>query len=907
MILSEEIINQINKIPLLEGIETRNMKAAKHYLYDKMGYNEQQAMQCIGTIKTDIPNSRLAKCKFMLAMVRMYCDGDFDDGEIIMDVNKSLKIATSDSHINEYNQDLNGLSAKQFVDKFAVSVQQDLERDKQDVASQKYDNQNNQYQIVKINSFEESEEYGEYVDWCVTHDENMFDSYTNNGTGVFYFCLRNGFENVPDEQGENCPLDSYGLSMIAVSVNNDGSCNTITCRWNHANGGNDHIMTPKQLSQTIGRNFYDVFKPLTQEEIRSNMVNKLWEIQEEIEADISYSGDIDDIAEEMPCDEYYNDKDPRSVYRFRTEKGDWVLLNSDGEFVIEMIFDDINERSGDIITVQSGGKYNFVTIDGKLLGNVWYDNVSDNFQRGYGLVYKHKKWNILDKNGNLVLPEWYDAINPSIGNMLIDDKGNKTGFVEIQKGTNINFFDLNNYKIVFQKDINYIFKVNDFNVFLRFIGDNFMQDYDGRTLKLKAPFKVEKLLGYRSGTANGKYVGFYCIQLPGGQKCLIDNQANLYEDDLGNGEHKLIQKNPFLIQKECKVNNPKLNIIVNNVYNKLINEVRYINAGARDGNYYNKALPHRANYEDVFNQEPLRNDETIRVYHGCDLKTGLTAAINGISGKQWTPRTYSYESGMNPIGLFVTTDFDKAKDFSTDYKAQVVLEFSAKVSQLDTPVWNNSNSYFGQGSNPQPFHNAQERWKQHQKYNDDVKNDNRNYYFDYVKKSDNKALANMIFQNNEHQALFYGDLNPNMIKRFWVREVNKEKGYISMNDKFVPYKRQQFIKRFGNTEFEDQYGYKSKIKKNRYMCFKPNDNFTSIEDMVNKIMKIINEKPYYKKMTHDDENKEKQNLIKVIQTMINKHDVENLLRYMWPKQLKQLYGEKNFENYYDNLGQLHNR
>lgn len=903
MILNEKTIKLLTKIPLTEGAETRNMKAAKHYLYEKMGYNEQEAMQCIGSIKTDIPNSRLAKCKFMLAMVRMYCNGDFDDGEIIMDVNKSLKVAASDSHVNEYNQDLNGLSAKQFVDKFAVSVQHDLEQDKQNVASQKYDNQNSQYQIVKINSFEESEEYGEYVDWCVTHDENMFDSYTNNGTGVFYFCLRNGFEDVPDEQGENCPLDSYGLSMIAVSINNDGSCNTITCRWNHANGGNDHIMTPKQLSQTIDRNFYEVFKPLTQEEIRSNMTNKLWEIQEEIEADMSYSGDIDDIAEEMPCDEYYNDKDPRSVYRFKTEKGDWVLLNSEGEFVIEMIFNDINERSGDIITVQSGGKYNFVTLDGKLLSNVWYDNVSDNFQRGYSLVYKHKKWNILDKTGNIILPEWYDAINPTIGNMLIDDKGDKTGFVEIQKGTNINFFDLTNYKIVFQKDVNYIFKVNDGNVFLRFIGDNFMQDYDGKTLKLKAPFKVEKLLGYRSGTVNGKYVTFYCVQLLGGQKCLIDNQANLYEDDFGNEEHKLIQKNPFILQNENR----------KNTIDSIINEVRYINAGSRDGNYYNKALPHRANYKDIFNQEPLRNDEVIRVYHGCDLQTGLTAAIKGLSGKQWIPRTYSYESGMNPIGLFVTTDFDKAKDFSTDNKAQVILEFSAKVSDLDTPVWNNSSSYFGQGSNPQPFRNGKERQKQKQKYYDDIANDNKNYYFDYVKKSDNTALANNIFQNNEHQALFYGDLNPNMIKRFWVREKNPQKGYVSLDDKFVPYKRRDFIKRFGNTEFyTDQYGnYKSKIKKDMYMLFNPNDNFTSVEDMGNRFVKRLMNKPHYQKMDPQAKkqtlDKEKKYWMQTIESLIQQKDVQTLLSVMWPKQLKQALGEKDFEDNYDNLMQLHGR
>ena len=115
MIISENIVTELNNILLTEGVETKNMKVAKHYLYDKMGYNEQQAMKCIGQIKTDIPNSRLGKCKFILAMVRMYVNGDFQDGQTIMNVNKCLKYVASDAHINEYNQDLNGLTAEEFI------------------------------------------------------------------------------------------------------------------------------------------------------------------------------------------------------------------------------------------------------------------------------------------------------------------------------------------------------------------------------------------------------------------------------------------------------------------------------------------------------------------------------------------------------------------------------------------------------------------------------------------------------------------------------------------------------------------------------------------------------------------------------------------------------------------------
>lgn len=440
MVITENDIKELKSILLTEGVETKNMKSAKHYLYDKMGYNEQQAMQCIGQIKTDIPNSRLGKCKFMLAMVRMFVDGEFQDGQTVMNVNKCLKYAASEAHINEYDQNLNGFTSQQFIEKFAGSAQQDLEQDKQDVSAQQYDEQNSQYEIVKITSFEEAEEYGEYVDWCVTHYDDMFDSYTNNGNGVFYFCLRNGWQNEQEEKGENCPLDSYGLSMIAVSVNNDGSCNTITCRWNHENGGNDNIMTPKELSQIIGRNFYQVFKPLTSQEIQRNMAMKIYEIQEEIES-ASWGGErIEDIAEKLEYDPDYGDTDERDLFKYRTEKGNFVLLYDDGEFVIEQIFDAIHFRLADIIEVESGDKHNFVNTNGDLLSDTWFDKAQNDFNYGFAKVCKGKKWNLINKKGEFVLPEWFDAIGGRGFDVHVDEKEEGyRGFIEVQKDKKINF------------------------------------------------------------------------------------------------------------------------------------------------------------------------------------------------------------------------------------------------------------------------------------------------------------------------------------------------------------------------------------------------------------------------------------------------------------------------------------
>lgn len=62
------------------------------------------------------------------------------------------------------------------------------------------------------------------------------------------------------ERGNNCPLDEYGLSMIAVSVRKNGRLASSTTRWNEASQGNK-TLTPQQISNLIGRDFYTVFIP----------------------------------------------------------------------------------------------------------------------------------------------------------------------------------------------------------------------------------------------------------------------------------------------------------------------------------------------------------------------------------------------------------------------------------------------------------------------------------------------------------------------------------------------------------------------------------------------------------------------------------------------------------------------
>jgi hypothetical protein len=102
--------------------------------------------------------------------------------------------------------------------------------------------------------------------------------------------------------------------------------------------------------------------------------------------------------------------------------------------------------------------------------------------------------------------------------------------------------------------------------------------------------------------------------------------------------------------------------------------------------------------------QPLRDNDTIRVYHGTsDFETVFTAVTRGISGDRPVARRYSYESNNNPRGLFVSPDMKTVKDFG-DY----VLEFHTRVSDLESPVWPNG-TFTVQGQMSGIFHDQAER------------------------------------------------------------------------------------------------------------------------------------------------------------------------------------------------------
>ena len=413
---------------LLEDKEGKNLAKARHYLVSK-GYNSNDAQQLLNNIRTDIPNTRMAQCKFILGTVRLYLQGQLSDGHSIHELNNALKYIASDAHVNEYDNNLNDESLQVLVNRFKGVAKDDL-RQSMAASNARQLTVNQDYTIVPINNFEESSKYGKYTSWCVTHYENMFNSYTAGGSGRFYFCLRNGFEEEPEVKGEGCPLDRYGLSMIAVSVDMEGAVNTITCRWNHDMGGNDSIMTIEELETLLGRNFYQTFKPYTREELHAKGVIMFDEVQSLLDS----GKKPEDIFD------YVSDFWKEDVTRVNLNRK-YNFINTEGKIISDTWFDYASDFKDGFARVKLNEKFNLINTEGKIISDTWFDTVY-NFSEGFAVIELNRKYNFINTEGNLLSDTWFDDVS-----------GFKGGFARVKLNGNWNFINKRG-KIVESKNRN---------------------------------------------------------------------------------------------------------------------------------------------------------------------------------------------------------------------------------------------------------------------------------------------------------------------------------------------------------------------------------------------------------------------------------------------------------------------
>ena len=377
---------------ITENAKNNNMKPARKYLEEKLGLDNEQIMDFFGKMQHDIPNVRMNNCKYFLGVTRMIMEKQLTNGESIMKLNSILKYINNDESLNSsFDRNLNGLTFEKLLEQTSDGMEQAYKSERERFSSTDFGERNNSYSIVKINNFKEASEYGMYTSWCVTHSKEAFDSYTNYGICVFYFCLKDGFESIPEKIGENCPLDEYGLSMLAVCVDENGECNSITCRWNDNNGGNGNIMSTEELSRLLGVNFYEVFKPST---LFKEKLEKALSLAEK--GDFSGFDNIDNFDKNGLAKVELNNK--------------WNFIDTNGNFLSKQWFDYISYFENGFAKVMLNNKYNFIDVNCNLLSKQWFYIVYDFNEYGISKVKLNNKWNFIDTNGNLLSQQWFDNV-----------------------------------------------------------------------------------------------------------------------------------------------------------------------------------------------------------------------------------------------------------------------------------------------------------------------------------------------------------------------------------------------------------------------------------------------------------------------------------------------------------------
>jgi hypothetical protein len=272
--------------------------------------------------------------------------------------------------------------------------------------------------------------------------------------------------------------------------------------------------------------------------------------------------------------------------------------------------------------------------------------------------------------------------------------------------------------------------------------------------------------------------------------------------------------------------------------------------------------------------KPLKDTDVLRLYHGFyDSHHAIEFCKYGVSGKSFANRNYSYESNNNPYGLFVTLDFNVAKQFSSPVgNTAVIIEFQTSANNLEAPIWPGG-SYTVQGQYSQYWNGDtfKDKMLDRERGRGETKDkilQSTNPDLVYIKQSDRPELAFSLFNTSEAQALFIGDLNPNMIRAVWVYEGTSSPKHGTFS-------------RFSVKDFLKKYEFKLTVKnsKSGNKVYKPNEEWSGFNDFVIRYAKHNDyDMDWVKSIVSDID------LNTTNGKRIWLHQMETSL---WPKQLKQ--------------------
>ena len=216
-------------------------KAIKIALNNEASRESAEGM--VYSIKGNAPMTNSLCHKFLPGFTRWFYDGQSYNSNMII---KAIKDTPY-----EYDGNFNGLTYLEFTD----GIKDKIKRLKNTLHKQIKLKGACKYDIIPIPDYETCQQYKGEANWCILDCESDYQYYTDDGQ-MFYFCKIKQLEFLNEIKEYARIHNSFSLSMIAVQVDRFGFIESVTDLLN-----NLLIIDEKELSQLVGVNFFDVFKP----------------------------------------------------------------------------------------------------------------------------------------------------------------------------------------------------------------------------------------------------------------------------------------------------------------------------------------------------------------------------------------------------------------------------------------------------------------------------------------------------------------------------------------------------------------------------------------------------------------------------------------------------------------------
>jgi hypothetical protein len=169
--ISETLGQRTDGYRLFENQEAKSIEAAKRFLISNKLIRQQSAEWYIRVeVRDRIPSLRTKMGgKFILGCTRITFPMDVDEDDDFMFnmsyIDRIIRRIVK-AHYDEYDRDFNGLGFDELVNEFNDELKEELENEKRVIKSLRL-KKNPRYEIKKINSFEDAEEFYQASQWCV--------------------------------------------------------------------------------------------------------------------------------------------------------------------------------------------------------------------------------------------------------------------------------------------------------------------------------------------------------------------------------------------------------------------------------------------------------------------------------------------------------------------------------------------------------------------------------------------------------------------------------------------------------------------------------------------------------------------------------------------------------------------